>query len=152
MKSKSDLSLRDYQELAEFRHQLRRFLHFSEEQARAQEMEPQQHQALLALKGMPPDTRPTIRELAGRLLLRHHTTVELVNRLETAGFVRRTPDATDGRVILLQLTPKGAKKLRALSLAHRDELSVRGPQLARALRAILREGRSVKESQNGEAA
>ena len=96
---------------------------------------------MLALKGLPAGARPTIGELASRLALRHHTTVELVNRLESAGFVRRQPDPADGRQILLQLTPQGTARLRSLSLAHRDELRVKGPELARALRAILRGSR-----------
>jgi DNA-binding MarR family transcriptional regulator len=87
---------------------------------------------------MPAGSQPTIGELAHRLALRHHTTVELVDRLETAGFVKRQADPEDGRQILLQLTPQGAARLRSLSLAHRDELRVKGPELAKALRAILR--------------
>ena len=133
-----DLRERDYRELAEFRYQLRHFLHFSEARAREHGIEPQQHQALLALKGLPAGARPTIGELANRLALRHHTAVELVNRLEAAGFVKRQSDPLDGRQILLQLTPRGTAKLRSLSLAHRDELRVKGPELAKALRAILR--------------
>lgn len=136
-----DLKLRDYQDLAEFRYQLRQFLHFSELQARDHDLEPQQHQALLALKGLPAGKRPTIGELAGRLVLRHHTAVELTNRLESAGFVRRQPDPEDGRQILVLMTPQGAAKLRSLSLAHRDELLVKGPELARSLRSILRGSR-----------
>jgi DNA-binding MarR family transcriptional regulator len=132
-----DLSLRAYQELAEFRYHLRRFLQFSEEQTREHDLEPQQHQALLALKGLPAGARPTIGTLADRLLLRHHSTVELVNRLEAAGLVKRASDPEDGRQILIRLTPKGAAKLRALSLAHRNELRVKGPELARALHVIL---------------
>jgi DNA-binding MarR family transcriptional regulator len=138
-----DLTLRDYQDLAEFRFQLRQFLHFSELQAREHDLEPQQHQALLALKGLPEGKRPTIGELAHRLVLRHHTVVELANRLESAGLVRRRPDPEDGRQILIHLTPQGVAKLRSLSLAHRDELRVKGPQLARALRSILRESRTT---------
>jgi DNA-binding MarR family transcriptional regulator len=137
-----DLRLRDYQDLAEFRFQLRQFLHFSELQAREHAIEPQQHQALLALKGLPVGKRPTIGELATRLALRHHTVVELTNRLETAGFVKRGPDPEDGRQILLQVTSEGAAKLRSLSLAHREELRVRGPELAKTLRSILRGSRT----------
>lgn len=133
-----DLTLRDYQDLGEFRYQLRQFLHFSELQAREHDLEPQQHQALLALKGLPAGKRPTIGELASRLVLRHHTVVELTNRLESAGFVSRQPDPEDGRQILIHVTPQGAAKLRSLSLAHRDELQVKGPKLARTLRSILR--------------
>lgn len=139
-----DVTLNDYQALAEFRSQLRHFLQFSELQAREHGIEPQQHQALLALKGLPAGARPTIGELASRLALRHHTTVELVNRLESAGFVKRQPDPDDGRQILLHLTPQGTAKLRSLSLAHRDELRVKGPELARALRAILRGSREFR--------
>ena len=133
-----DLTLHDYRELAEFRYQLRQFLHFSEIRARELGIEPHQHQALLALKGLPADCQPTIGELANRLALRHHTTVELVDRLESAGFVKRQSDPDDGRQILLHLTPQGAAKLRSLSVAHRDELQIKGPELAKALRAILR--------------
>ena len=132
-------SLREYQELAEFRHCLRRFLNFSEERAREHQLEPQQHQALLALKGLPPSARPTIRELANRLLLRHHSTVELVNRMENAGLVKRAEDPRDRRQILLHLTSKGAARLRVLSLVHQEELRVRGPELLRALRAIVQD-------------
>ncbi|MBZ5635801.1 MAG: MarR family transcriptional regulator [Acidobacteriia bacterium] len=136
-----DLTLRDYQELAEFRYQLRHFLHFSELQARDHDLEPQQHQALLALKGLPEGKRPTVSELASRLVLRHHTVVELTDRLESAGFVKRQPDPQDGRQILIHVTPQGTAKLRSLSLAHRDELQVKGPELARTLRNILRSRR-----------
>jgi len=99
---------------------------------------------LLALKGLPAGAQPTIGELANRLALRHHTTVELVNRLEVAGFVKRQPDPADGRQILLHLTPQGTAKLRSLSLAHRDELQVKGRELSRALRAILRGSREFR--------
>ena len=139
-----DVTLREYQELAEFRYQLRHFLQFSEVQAREHGIEPQQHQALLALKGLPMGTQPTIGELAHRLALRHHTTVELVNRLELAGFVKRQQDPGDGRQILLHLTPQGTARLRSLSVAHRDELQVKGPELSRALRAILRGSREFR--------
>lgn len=139
-----DLTIRDYQELAEFRYQLRHFLQFSEARAREHGIEPHQHQALLALKGLPAGTQPTISELANRLALRHHTTVELVNRLESSGFVKRQPDPSDGRQILLHLTAQGTAKLRSLSVAHRDELKVKGPELAKALRAILRARREVR--------
>jgi DNA-binding MarR family transcriptional regulator len=137
-----DVTLRDYHDLAEFRFQLRRFLHFSELQAREHGLEPQQHQALLAIKGLPPGTRPTVGELANRLVLRHHTVVELTNRLESAGFVRRQTDPQDKRQILIELTSQGSAKLRSLSLAHRDELRVKGPELSGALRTILRKSKA----------
>lgn len=138
------LPQRSYQELAQFRYLLRSFLKFSEEQAREHQLEPQHHQALLALKGLPTGTQPTIHILADRLLLRHHSTVELVNRLAADGLVKRTADPHDRRQILLRLTSKANAKLRALALAHQEELRVKGPDLTRALRAILRESRSSR--------
>ncbi|MCZ2152154.1 MAG: MarR family transcriptional regulator [Bryobacterales bacterium] len=132
-----NLSLHDYRELAAFRHLLRLFLHFSESQAREHGLEPQQHQALLALKGIPEGRRPTIGDLAERLLLRHHTTVELVNRLESAGLVQRRPGTEDRREILLHLTAKGSRKLASLSVAHQEELRIKGPELAHVLGSFL---------------
>ena len=127
----------DYQALAEFRHQIRRFLHFSEQAARAAGLEPRQHQLMLALKGLPPHVRPRIGELASRLQLEHHSTVELVNRLSEGGFVRRHRDAGDRREVLLSLTPHGERLLRLLSVHHKNELQVMGPKLIRALRQII---------------
>lgn len=128
----------DYQCLAELRYQIRRFLHFSEHAARAAGLEPHQHQLMLALKGLPQGVRPRIAELAERLQIRHHSTVELVNRLTAGGYVCRRRGGTDRREVLLSLTPKGEKVLRELSLHHKDELRARGPALVRTLRAIMR--------------
>lgn len=81
-----------------------------------------QHQLLVAIKGHPGDTPPSIAELAGYLLLRHHSTVELVNRAEAAGFVRRSPDANDARVVRVDLTRKGDRLVTELTEAHLAEL------------------------------
>lgn len=129
------LSASDYQALAELRHQIRRFLHFSEEAARAAGLEPRQHQLLLALKGLPKGVRPRVAELAERLQIQHHSTVELANRLAVGGYVRRRRAPDDRREVLLTLTPKGEKVLRELSLHHRDELRTLGPALLKALRS-----------------
>src|SRR5215469_17916712 len=83
-----NLTLSDYQSLAELRYQIRKFLHFSEQAARNAGMEPRQHQLLLAIKGLSGDVRPRIGVLADRLQLRHHSTVELANRLAKRGYVR----------------------------------------------------------------
>src|ERR1700691_6058469 len=83
------LTLSDYQALAEFRYQIRRFLHFSEQVVKNAGLERGQYQLMLAIKGMPAGIRPRIRELANRMQIRHHSTVELVNRLEAGGFVHR---------------------------------------------------------------
>lgn len=131
-----DLSIEQYRSLAEFRYQIRRFLGFSEEQVRAAGMEPQQHQLLLAIKGLPDGERASIGELAGRLQLKHHSTVELVNRLEKAGYVARSADNQDRRQVIVHLTQSGASILRKLSIAHHEELEIAGPRLAKALRSL----------------
>jgi DNA-binding MarR family transcriptional regulator len=127
----------DYRALSEFRHQIRLFLTFSEREARDAGMEPQQHQLLLALKGLPEGYRPTIRVLAERLQLRHHTVVGLVDRLTTAKLASRRASEADGREILVRITPRGEKALRALSLSHEAELAAAGPALVSALQALL---------------
>ena len=131
-----NLTLTDYQYLAELRHQIRRFLHFSEENARQAGLEPRQHQLMLALKGLPAGKRPRVAEVAERLQIQHHSAVELVNRLSRAGLVRRHRGTLDRREVLLSLTPRGEKVLRELSLQHRAELRNAGPALVKALRQV----------------
>jgi DNA-binding MarR family transcriptional regulator len=135
-----DLTLDEYRALAEFRYQIRRFLGFSEELVRAAGLEPQQHQLLLAVKGLPEGATPTVGELAERLHLKHHSTVELVNRLENLGYVAREPGREDRRQVIVRLTQSGSSILRKLSLAHRQELEIAGPQLYKALRSIEKSG------------
>ena len=134
------LTLSDYQALAEFRYQIRRFLHFSEQVVKRAGLERGQYQLMLAIKGMPPGVRPRIRELATRMQIRHHSAVELVNRLEAGGFVHRTRAHDDRREVLLALTSKGEKVLGELALHHHDELRSAGPELVGALRRIMRQG------------
>lgn len=138
MLNMDNLTLADYRALAEFRHQIRKFLCFSETQARAYCLEPQQHQLLLAVQGMPKGKKATVGELAVRLRLKQHSTAELVNRLEALGAVVRVRGEQDRRQVIVQLTPSGAVLLRKLSLAHRHELETAGPELARALRVVIR--------------
>jgi DNA-binding MarR family transcriptional regulator len=140
------LTLSDYESLAELRYQIRRFLSFSEQAARAAGLEPRQHQLMLSLKGLGRDARPTIGELAERLQIQHHSTVELVNRLSAAGYVRRKRGGEDRREVLLALTPKGEKVLRELSLHHRAELRSAGPALVDALRRAIRGTRNSNGS------
>jgi len=137
------LSLSDYQALAEFRYQIRRFLHFSEQVVKGSGLERGQYQLMLAIKGMPPGVRPRIRELANRMQIRHHSTVELVNRLEAGGFVHRARAQEDRREVLLALTPKGEKVLSELALHHHNQLRSAGPELVDALRRIMREGNNA---------
>ena len=127
----------DYHALAELRHQIRRFLVFSEREARAAGIEPQQHQLLLALKGLPPGLDQSIRVIADRLQLKHHTVVGLVDRLCAAGLVVRSRNQADARSIFLHITPKGERLLRGLSLAHSAELKSAGPALLAALESLL---------------
>jgi len=126
-----------YESLAEFRYQLRRFLRFSEQAAAAAGLEPQQHQLMLALKGMPMGVRPGISKLAERLQIKHHSAVELVDRLCSAGYVRRQRAGDDRRQVLLGLTAKGGRVLSRLARDHQAELSKRGPALILALRRVI---------------
>lgn len=103
-KPRPAISEADYQRLSEFRYLIRRFLEFSQLQAQAAGLTPRQHQALLAIKGFPRDGTVTIGELAERLRIRHHSAVELVNRLGEAGLVSRDQDKDDHRRVLLGLT------------------------------------------------
>jgi len=139
------LTLADYESLAELRYQIRRFLHFSEQAARAAGLEPRQHQLMLTLKGLPTGTRPRIGELAERLQIQHHSAVELVNRLAAGGCVRRHRGGEDRREVLLSLTPKGERILRELSLHHQAELRTRGP----ALLAALKRAMQTRKGSNG---
>lgn len=130
------LTLADYQALAEFRHQIRKFLHFSEKAVQAAGIEKQQYQFMLAIKGMPDGMRPRIRDLANRMQIQHHSAVELINRLEAGGYVRRERAADDRREVLLALTPKGERVLSELALHHHEQLRTAGPSLVTALQRV----------------
>ncbi|MFL5702770.1 MAG: MarR family winged helix-turn-helix transcriptional regulator [Ktedonobacteraceae bacterium] len=134
---KDEIPIAAYQTLAEFRYQLRRFLRFSEQVVRAAGLEPQQHQLLLAVKGLPEGRKATISALAERLQLAHHSTVELVDRLVERGFIQRCRDEADQRQVLVRLTPQGEEVLRNRSLAHRAELQSTGPALVQVLTLLL---------------
>ena len=134
---KRDLPLATYRSLSEFRHQVRLFLRYSEDAARAHGLEPQQHQLLLAIKGLPQGKTPTIGELAERLQIRHHSAVELINRLAKSGRVVREPGIEDRREVLIRLTPEGERILRDLSVEHQIELTRSGPKLMQALAAAI---------------
>ena len=113
----------EYQRLLRFRTGLRRFERWSEEQAQTAGLTSAQHQLLLAVRGHPDRRGPTIGELADYLLLRHHSVVELIDRAESAGLVRRTADPTDRRLVRLRPTRHGNAVLRRLTLSHLAELA-----------------------------
>jgi len=125
----SEVAEADYRRLLEFRTGLRRFLHWSEEQAGAVGLSPAQHQLLLAIRGHPDPRGPTIGDVAEHLLLRHHSAVGLVDRAEDAGLVRRRQDPDDHRIMRLRLTARGAEKLQRLTAATLEELSRLSPRL-----------------------
>lgn len=122
----------DYQRLLAFRTRLRQFLHWSEQQAKAQGLTTTQHQLLLAIRGHRGPKPPSIGDVAGYLLLRHHSAVGLVDRAERAGLVLRTVDPKRRTTVRLTLTDEGAKRLEALSELHLRE----GPRLAVTLRTL----------------
>jgi DNA-binding MarR family transcriptional regulator len=122
------------------------FLYFSEQTARNAGLEPQPHQFMLALKGLPKGVRPGIAELAERMQIQHHSAVELTNRLAANGYIRRSRKGQDRREVLLALTAKGEKVLRELSPRHRSELRTLGPALVTALK------RAMQSTQNADRA
>jgi DNA-binding MarR family transcriptional regulator len=119
----------DYQALAEFRFALRGFLAFSDRAARSAGLTARQHQALLAIRGYPGRERVSVSELAERLLIRHHSAVELIDRLSRLGMIVRSSDSADRRRVHVALTPKARRKLTTLSAAHIDELRRLGSAL-----------------------
>jgi len=142
------ISTSEYRALAEFRYELRRFLRFSEEAARGVGLEPRQHQLLLAVRGMPPGVAPTVGALAERLQLRHHSAVELIDRSEARGLVRRSARGGDRRQVVIALSAEGTRLLRRLSVAHRAELGLIGTRLQGALRALGR-GPAARRGRSG---
>jgi len=138
----------DYTALADFRYGIRRFLNFSENAARAAGIEPHQHQALLVIKGLPANNIATVGVLAERLQIQHHSAVELTDRLESKGLIRRSRSQTDRREVLLGLTLRGEKLLQKLTLAHRAELQLMGPKLVAVLESAIARKRRGPGSTN----
>jgi DNA-binding MarR family transcriptional regulator len=116
------LTRRDFERLLEFRFALRRFERWSEDQARAAGLTHVQHQLLVAIKGHPGDSPPTVGDLADYLLLRSHSAVELIDRAEVAGLVERMQDHGDRRLVRIQLTSSGERIVRELTQSHLDHL------------------------------
>lgn len=131
------LDVAHLQRLAEFRFQLRRFLHFSQTAAEQAGLRNQQYQMLQCVGGMPDDVEPTIANVAARMFLKHNSAVELVDRTIEQGLLRRTSDPEDHRCILLRVTPQGERVLASLAEFHTRELEQSGPELVRALQRVL---------------
>ena len=126
-----------YETLAALRHTLRAFLHFSEAAAQDAGLTPQQHQAMLAIKGFAGRDYASVGEIAQRLHLRHHSAVGLLDRLEKRQLVRRSPSREDRRRVDIYLTARGEALLEKLSAAHLAELRQHGPELHRLLGAVV---------------
>jgi DNA-binding MarR family transcriptional regulator len=120
----------DYTRLLGFRTALRRFLHWSEDEARVAGLTPAQHQLLLAIKGHPGPADPTVGDLSHYLVLKHHSVVELIDRAVGAGLVARERDEQDHRVVRLLLTPLAEDRIEELSRLHLEELQRLAPMLA----------------------
>ncbi|QQO33946.1 MarR family transcriptional regulator [Bradyrhizobium diazoefficiens] len=131
----------DYAALAQFRYQIRSFLAFSEAAAKDQGLTPQQHQALLGIKGFVHPQPATVGDIARFLLIRHHSAVELLNRMAKVGLIRKVADPEDARRVHLKLTGKGEQKLRALSRKNLEELRrAASPALSRLLKSFRQSG------------
>ncbi len=137
-----DLKLSDYQALAEFRYQLRRFLRFSEQAARQAGLEPRHHQLMLAVKGTPEAAGPRIAYLAEQLQIQHHSAVELVDRLAKRGLITRSRNGPDRREVHVRLTARGERVLGDLTRHTRAELRSAAPALVATLRRLTSRGSS----------
>jgi DNA-binding MarR family transcriptional regulator len=127
--ARGELTTDEYQRLLEFRAGLRRFLHWSEQQAEEIGLTPAHHQLLLAIRGHDNPSGPTVGDVADYLSLRHHSAVGLVDRAEAAGLVARQGDVDDQRVVRLKVTALGARRLGQLGSQHREELARLAPRL-----------------------
>ena len=126
-----------FERLAGFRHALRRFLAAAEAISKSAGVTQPQYQAMLTIKTWP-SAAMTMKDLADQLLLTHHAAVQLVNRLARAGLVERTPSNTDGRSVILRLTPAGEALVERLAGRHLEELISHGGAIAETLQAVRR--------------
>lgn len=136
----------NYKAMAELRYQIRRFLRFSENAARQAGIEPQQHQLLLAVRGLPDSVTPTIGVLAERMQLQHHSTVELIDRLVERNLLIRLRSTDDRRQVLIKLTHDGEEFLKTLSLHHLQELQSAGPAFVKVMQSLIDESSATDHS------
>jgi len=135
-----EITATEYRALAELRYLIRKFVGEGDAAARAAGLEPQQYLLLLALRGLPEGVEATIRTLAERLALKHHSAVELIDRLETHGYVRRSRSRDDRRRVLVTLLPRGEKLLEQVARDRIGELRASGAALVSAISALLEDG------------
>jgi len=144
----STMASAEFRALAEFRYRIRMFLNGSEEAARAARLEPQQYLLLLALRGLPLGRQAGIQELAERMQLRHHSVVELADRLEGRSLLRRERSRDDRRQVILHLTPRGEKILTRLAKQRIAELRTAAPALVRSLTLVMKSVKGGKRARS----
>jgi DNA-binding MarR family transcriptional regulator len=140
------ITIDEYRALAELRYLIRRFLQEGDATVRNAGLEPQQYLLLLAIRGLPTGQQATIRTLADRLSLRHHSTVELIDRMEAHAYVKRTPGREDRRQVLVQLLPRGEKLLEQVVDKRMIELRSNGRALVDAIGALLEPAKTKRNS------
>ena len=133
----AEITTDEYRALAELRYRIRHFLHEGDAVAQAAGLEPQQYLLLLTIRGLPPGEEATIRALAERLALKHHSAVELIDRLEMHGYVRRSRGRDDRRRVLVSLLPRGERLLEQVARHRIGELRSTGHELVRAIDQLL---------------
>jgi DNA-binding MarR family transcriptional regulator len=138
-----EITSAEYRALAELRYLIRKFVGEGDAVARAAGVEPQQYLLLLAIRGLPEGEEATIQALADRLALKHHSMVELIDRLELHGYVRRSRRRDDRRRVLVSLLPKGEKLLEQVARHRISELRSNGTALVNAIRALLEDGQAL---------
>jgi DNA-binding MarR family transcriptional regulator len=141
----NEITSAEYRALAELRYLLRKFVREGDGVARSAGLEPQQYLLLLAIRGLPDGEEATIRALADRLALKHHSAVELIDRLESHGYVRRSRSRDDRRRVLVALLPRGEKLLEQVARHRIGELRATGTALVNAISALLETRRSSQK-------
>lgn len=139
-----EITTEEYRALAELRYRIRKFVREGDALASAAGLEPQQYLLLLAIRGLPEGEEATIRALAERLALKHHSAVELIDRLEAHGYVRRSRSRDDRRRVFVSLLPRGEKLLEQVARHRISELRASGAAFVNAISALLENGRSSR--------
>jgi|SRR5579883_144239 DNA-binding MarR family transcriptional regulator len=140
------ITTEEYRALAELRHRIRLFLREGDAKSRKSGLEPQQYLFLLALRGLPDGVEGSIRNMAERLALKHHSVVELVDRMSMRGYVRRNRSRNDRRRVLVSILPRGEKLLEQVARQRISELRSSGVALVRAIEALLEKKGKYKEA------